>query len=80
MRFEPVTQRSNEKRPNEKNENISSKSNHFGCFDYSITRNFLIYAIFDVVDFLATFNFSFLEGPSTYDGVDVFLQTYLIPR
>ena len=53
-----VTKGSNEKGPNAKHENISSKSDIWVCFFYFTTRHFAFYAIFDVVDFLVNFVFS----------------------
>ena len=53
-----VIQQPNEKEPNDKNENISSKSDEFVDFYYFTTRNFAFYAIFDVADFLVNFVFS----------------------
>ncbi len=52
-----------------KNENISSKSDDFAVFCHFTTRNFAFYVVFDVADFLSTFNFSISRKNEIYKKI-----------
>ena len=62
-----VTKGAYEKGTNEQNENISSKSDDF---DHFTTRKIAFYVIFDVVDFLSTFNFSIARKTKFYKKIN----------